>query len=347
MRVGVVPFDEDITNPASRLRGFEVVRGLVAAGVDAEVVPAAPAGKCDVVVFGRYQVGEAPALLDCIRGWQNAGAKVIFDFADDLERGLRQARRDIRGVPWGDRLAAWRHASRCREAIGQILASADWVTVSADRLLPLATRGGRQATVVPDVIAPEFFALRRRHLEHEPVSLVWTGYLDNVVYLEQVEQALERVSAQHRIELSVVTSVGRRTIYRGRWDNREIVAGYHFPTRFAEWRLDRAWSELFRGDIGLAPVPPGIIKSANKAATYMAMGIPVAASDTLEYARIIEHGTNGFLCRTPQDWEAALSALVASANLRGEMGERAWAAVEQYCSMRAVALRWQQVFAQL
>lgn len=344
MRVGFIPFDEDIGNPASRMRGFDVVRGLRAAGVQAEVISPSQARGFDVVVLGNYALNLAGFWRQFAADLQSRGTRIVVDFADDLDRLRRQP---LQGVPLSQRLEVWLEMRFAAGTLGDLLRRADFVTVSAVPLLRIARRYNENSAVAPDVIAPEFFAFRKEHREHRPVTIVWTGYVDNIPYLEEVEGALERLSRRYPIELRVITSTHRRTPYRDTEDNRAIVAGYDFPARFVEWRLDNAWSELFAGDIGIAPVPRGIAKSANKAATYMALGLPVVVSRTEDYQQAVQQGKTGFLCSTSQEWEAALEQLVFSTKARAEMGAQARSAAEQRYSMAAVAAEWQRIFTRI
>jgi glycosyltransferase involved in cell wall biosynthesis len=48
--------------------------------------------------------------------------------------------------------------------------------------------------------------------------------------------------------------------------------------------------------------------------------------------QIVEHGVNGFLVETPEEWEQALQTLLADADLRNRMGLAGRQKVERdYC----------------
>ena len=50
--------------------------------------------------------------------------------------------------------------------------------------------------------------------------------------------------------------------------------------------------------------------------------VPSVASPTLVYQSAIEHGSNGFLARTRDDWYEALRTLIVDSDLRRAMGKR-------------------------
>src|SRR5262249_39057852 len=67
-------------------------------------------------------------------------------------------------------------------------------------------------------------------------------------------------------------------------------------------------------DIGLCPLTGTAFdqsKSGIKALEYMALGIPVLASDTEPYRGLVTDGVNGWLIRRPGDWLRRLRDLAA------------------------------------
>jgi glycosyltransferase involved in cell wall biosynthesis len=95
--------------------------------------------------------------------------------------------------------------------------------------------------------------------------------------------------------------------------------------RFVPWqRLATIFTEV---DINLAPLeldnPFTQCKSDLKYLEAAIMGIPTVASAVGSFAKSIEHGENGYLCRTEADWFDCLSRLIEDAALRQKMGSLA------------------------
>ena len=148
---------------------------------------------------------------------------------------------------------------------------------------------------------------------------------------------------------------------------RWLAAKQSLPENFRYLRflLDRrvtcsAWSptgvydHLLAADIGLIPIDPGNIpgadaldaswrvKSENRLTLKMAIGLPVVATPIPAYEQVIEHGVNGFLARTPADWDRCFSAL-RDPELRRAMGERARASVLERFGQEEQAKRFLHV----
>ena len=72
-------------------------------------------------------------------------------------------------------------------------------------------------------------------------------------------------------------------------------------------------------------------KCGLKGLSYMACEIPTIMSPVGVNTQIIEHGANGFLASTTQEWVDCISKLIESPELREKMGKAArQTVVEKY-----------------
>ncbi|SFZ85947.1 Glycosyltransferase involved in cell wall bisynthesis [Devosia enhydra] len=112
----------------------------------------------------------------------------------------------------------------------------------------------------------------------------------------------------------------------------------------AQPRLDiEPWSEaaevpfLQSLDIGIMPLtdtPWARGKCGYKLIQYMACGLPVVASPVGVNSEIVEHGVNGFLARTDDEWREALTTLLHDPALRHRMGAAGRRKVEEQYSLQ-------------
>ena len=93
---------------------------------------------------------------------------------------------------------------------------------------------------------------------------------------------------------------------------------------FVPWSYESEIQDLLSIDIGIMPLPNDKWtkgKCGFKALQYMALKIPAIASPVGVNNQIIDHGINGFLCSTPEEWSSALTKLIKDKELRQQMGE--------------------------
>lgn len=104
------------------------------------------------------------------------------------------------------------------------------------------------------------------------------------------------------------------------------------PMASIPWTESSEVASIQSFDVGIMPLVDGPFergKCGYKLIQYMACGLPVVASPVGVNAQIVEHGVNGFLASTPQEWEDALTTLLTDSALRARMGQAGRHKVEQ------------------
>lgn len=117
---------------------------------------------------------------------------------------------------------------------------------------------------------------------------------------------------------------------------------YGLPMRSITWTETSEVQALQTFDIGVMPLDDGPFeqgKCGYKLVQYMACGLPVVASPVGVNAQIVEHGVNGFLARTEDEWADALRTLSSDAALRRRMGAAGREKVERSYSLQSAAPR--------
>jgi len=107
------------------------------------------------------------------------------------------------------------------------------------------------------------------------------------------------------------------------------------PMQSVPWTEDGEVASILGMDIGIMPVRDAPFergKCGYKLIQYMACGLPVIASPVGVNTEIVEHGVNGFLAESEEDWSVALRTLLLDKSLRQRMGASGRKKVEnQYC----------------
>lgn len=182
--------------------------------------------------------------------------------------------------------------------------------------------GARQVELVPTVIDLERYPLPTISLAKidRPPCVGWIGQRATAAFLAPYASIFQRLSADGQARF---TAIGIDAPSLG------------LPMASIPWSEHTEVASISSLDIGIMPLvdePFERGKCGYKLIQYMACGLPVVASPVGVNRQIVEHGVNGFLAETPEEWERALMTLLADAGLRQRMGQAGRQKVEaQYC----------------
>ena len=328
--------------PSSRLRHYQFLPALAAAGIEVDVAPLLPDRYLSMLYGGG---GRSPGLvaqayltrlraLLTVRRYDLAWIeKEILPWLPyPLERLL------LAGVPYAvDFDDAWfhkydRHRSGAVRALlgdklDRLMSRAALVTVGNDYLGDRArAAGARRILTLPTVVDLNRYPPHKPATGKERVTIGWIGSPSTSPYLDLVRAPLEAMVADGRADLVLIGA------------GKEALSG--LPVRRLDWTEASEVSDILSFDIGIMPLadtPWERGKCGYKLIQYMACGRPVVASPVGVNTSIVEHGVNGFLADTEAEWREALGRLCAEPGLRAAAGAAGRARVEQrYCVDRIV-----------
>lgn len=262
---------------------------------------------------------------------QAAGIAVIYEMDDDMMSSDFVNR--LITIHGKDPEKAQLVADSTKYALGLV----DGVTVSSQRLASLV----RRVTDKPVVVVPNFIDLpwfqgiqKKAQRQVKGLTIGWAGGARPDYDVEQMAIAWGRLAQRFPHITFVVQGHQAKVIY----DNvpHERIAA-------VDWLpIDQYPAGMVNIDIGCCPLADTHFNRAKtyiKAMEYAAGGAAVVASPPV-YEQIIEHGTDGYLCQTADEWETALAGLVESANHRNRIAQRLSSKVEAQHSLAGNAWRW-------
>lgn len=115
---------------------------------------------------------------------------------------------------------------------------------------------------------------------------------------------------------------------------------------FRHWQEETEVRDIQSMDIGIMPIPDepwARGKCGYKLIQYMACGLPVIASPVGVNREIVQHGVNGFLASTENEWRETINTLACDSALRQRMGLAGRAIVEQRYSIQQYGPRIAQL----
>ncbi|MEX2231766.1 MAG: glycosyltransferase family 4 protein [Cyclobacteriaceae bacterium] len=167
------------------------------------------------------------------------------------------------------------------------------------------------------------------------ITVGWTGSNSTLKYLKPIEKSLREIEARFPFVKFMVIADQRPSLNL----NRLI---------FRPWNIDTEIADLNQFDIGVMPLPDDEWargKCGFKTLQYMALEIPTIASPVGVNTSVIDHGVNGFLASSPEDWDKYFALLIANKDLRLEVGKMGRKKVMDHYSVRSNESRFLSLFA--
>jgi glycosyltransferase involved in cell wall biosynthesis len=188
-----------------------------------------------------------------------------------------------------------------------------------------AQRAGAECLeVIPTVIDLDRYPAKKQYSiidQSEPPRVGWVGQRSTVSNLLMLKNIFDRFLEE---KIAQFAAIGVDAQLFG------------LPMKSIPWSEHTEVADIASFDIGIMPLVDEAFergKCGYKLIQYMASGLPVVASPVGANCQIVEHGVNGFLAETPEEWEQALGTLLTDADLRQRMGMAGRLKVEQkYCA---------------
>ena len=238
-----------------------------------------------------------PSALERWLAWR--GCRMVVDYDDALFHQY-----DAHRNPWVRRLLG--------RKIATVMRLSHIVVVGNTYLADYAGRAGApRVEVIPTVIDLARYAVKDTTSASEVFTIGWIGSPSTTRYLYDIAPALAQVCQGGRARVRLVGS-----------GPIELPG---VPMEVIAWDEETEVDEIRGFDVGIMPLPDEPWergKCGFKLIQYMACCLPVVASPVGVNSTIVEHGFNGFLATSAEEWSQALSTLAADSELRHRMGQR-------------------------
>ncbi len=167
----------------------------------------------------------------------------------------------------------------------------------------------------------------------EKVSIGWTGTHTTMNYLDELVPVLKELEMNYAFNFIVISNER---------PNYELDSLIYVP-----WNKDSEIEDLVRINIGVMPLKQDAWaegKCGFKGLQYMALEMATVMSPVGVNNQVIEHGVNGFLASTPEEWKVILESLLQNPSLRTEIGQKGRETIEKKYAVLANESKYKSLF---
>ncbi len=219
------------------------------------------------------------------------------------------------------------------KSIADVMKHARTVVVGNEYLAKYAHQNGaRRIEYLPSVVDTDRYTAKL-HTSNAEFRIGWIGSPVTAPYVALIREALQEVLQQHNAHLILIGA-----------GSDDPLPG--LPKEILPWQESSEVAAIQSLDVGIMPLPQAPFeqgKCGYKLIQYMACALPVIASPVGVNAQIIDHGQNGFLASTPDEWAQALLKLHRDPALRNSLGQAGRRKVEEQYSLRVAAPRFLEI----
>jgi glycosyltransferase involved in cell wall biosynthesis len=210
--------------------------------------------------------------------------------------------------------------------ISSICRMAKVVMVNSTQIREYVSQFNQNIWQVPSVVDTTRYVFRPELVETKPevVCIGWSGSPTTTGNIRVIAGALRRLAEQveHRVHLIGGTEFD--------------LPGVRYEAQ--KWSADTEVEDLRKMHVGMVPLPLNEWnkwKFYMKTAQYMALGIPTVATPLGSNPEVIQHGVNGFLADSEDEWVDYLTLLIKDHELRLRMGHAAARAAQEKYSLES------------
>lgn len=176
----------------------------------------------------------------------------------------------------------------------------------------------------PTTIDTENYHNRVRNNDSPHFVIGWTGSHSTLQYLNELVPVLKNLEEEYSFQLHVIC---------------DRSPDFHLNSLvWKKWKKETEIEDLLQFDVGLMPLTADKWsegKCGFKALQYMALGIPALVSPVGVNTSIVDHGINGYICSSPEEWENTLAHLMTNRAHLKEISAATRQKIEKYYSVKS------------
>lgn len=180
--------------------------------------------------------------------------------------------------------------------------------------------------VIPDAVETDHSICKNYDTEKQTkIRVVWVGNAMHWPTLDKIITALKEPEFAD-YELITISTHENSTI---------------------QWNLKTIWNDILRCDVAVVPAQTatkeGLAKSNNRVTMFKAIGLPVICSPLPMYKKVINHGVNGYIAESLDEWKKYM-LLLKDEKVRMDVGLAGRDDIFKEYSLQNIGLSFKESF---
>jgi len=240
--------------------------------------------------------------------------KIIYDFDDAIWlRNTSTENGAVRYFKWHSKvksICTWSYKVSCGNKF----------------LANYAQSFNQNVEIIPTIVDTEnIHTIDPQTTRNKKLTIGWTGSFSTLKYLDPLIPIIKELELDYDFNFLVIANK----------DPQYNCKSF----KFLPWKEKTEIDDLKNIDIGLMPLVENDWskgKCGFKAIQYMSLGIPALVSPVGVNTEIVDHGVNGYICSSKDDWTKYLIKLIENPEIRKNMGPSARVKIENKYSLKYV-----------
>jgi glycosyltransferase involved in cell wall biosynthesis len=208
-----------------------------------------------------------------------------------------------------------------------VLSNASYIIGGSPYLVNFSKQFNNNVIYLPTVVDPSHYNRVKTFSNKRPTFTIgWIGSPSTSIYLNLITPALKNICKQYDVRIVLIGA--------GNFFIEDV------PVEIKTWTEKSEVDLLLEFDVGIMPLTDDLWsqgKCGFKLVQYMACGLPVIASPVGVNTEMVEHGKNGFLASSIDEWIRAFSNLAEDKELCKKMGQHSRITFENEYSLSVTA----------
>lgn len=213
---------------------------------------------------------------------------------------------------------------KCYWKVPKLIQWANSISAGNAYLVNYALQFNKNVQLIPTTIDTTNLHNQEVNHDSEKTIIGWTGTHSTMHYLDRIVPILRKL--EHEFEFDFLLISNKKPNY-------ELNS-----LKYIDWTAETEIADLSKIHIGIMPLVHDMWaegKCGFKALQYMSLGMASIVSPVGVNTTIIQHGKNGLIADSEEDWENAIRTLLKDAQKRKDLGVAARKSIIDHWSVAA------------